>query len=637
MTGIVCLALAALISCGKPAGKISYNMSATPSSVEFPAEGGSRTLVIDAELSWKAESPEPWLTVSPASGLKGRTEVTLTATENYGQTRKVRLPFATPNNIASVDVSVTQAKRDGALDPWEVPDKAGMTIKGLVLCEGKGVAGVSVSDGDLVTQTDEKGQFYLASAKRWGYVFVSVPGGYKVPCDGAYPQFWQKTGGAAGEVEAFAFTLEKETQSRFKLVASADLHLADRYDSQDLRTYRQDYLPKLETLAAGEDPVYAVVLGDMTWDIFWDQYDLPRYAREHKTLPVTTWHTIGNHDYDMSFTDDFKAEQAYISALGPVYYSFNLGNAHFVVLDDIVYRNENKSRNHYTYVDESQLAWLEKDLSYVSKETPVFVCMHCNLYHAGGISKNGTISYETAFNPAGKVAGFTKALQRFDTVHLLTGDTHINMTVPPEKMPAGATNIYQHNIAAVCASWWWTTYESGNSICKDGSEGGFKVFEFDGDRISWYYQPLRKSAGKQFRTYDMNEVKTYFSTSTAASTFLNRYPSRESYRSWGSNLVLINIWAWDPRWSVSVTENGVELPLEFIQVEDPLHTLSYDIPRTVKNGELTSSFRTTATHHMVRVKANSASSTLVITIKDSFGRVYTETMTRPKAFNIDME
>ena len=637
MTSLICAVLALLSSCDKPAGKITYAMSAAPASVEFPTEGGAREVVVESELSWKVSPEEDWLTVTPASGLKGSTAVTVTAGPNFGPSRTAKLVFASPNNISSTTVSIQQDKCSGAVDPRDLPDKAGMTLKGLVLCEGQGVAGVSVSDGDEVTQTDDQGRFWLPSAKRFGYVFISVPGGYRVPVNGAYPLFWQKTTGTADEVEAFSFTLTPEKQDRFKVVASADLHLADRYSSRDLRTYREDYLPRLQEIADAGVPAYNVVLGDMTWDIYWKNYNLTRYAEEHRTLPLTTWHTIGNHDYDMSFTDDFKAERTYIDALGPVYYSFNLGKAHFVVLDDIVYRNENQSRNHYTYVDEQQLAWLRKDLSYIADNTPVFVCMHCNLYHAKGISKSGVISYEHAFNPAGKTTLFTEVLQRFKTVYLLTGDTHINQNIPPESMPAGAGNIYQHNIAAVCASWWWTTYESSNSICKDGSEGGFKVFEFNGDDISWYYQPLRQPTEKQFRSYDMNTVKAYFATNAGAAKFLNRYPDRENYASLGDDLVFINIWAWDSRWSVKVTENGTDLPVEFICVEDPLHTLSYDIPRTVENGELTSSFRTTSTHHMVKVKAGSPSSTLQITVTDPFGRVFTETMQRPKAFNTDMD
>ena len=93
----------------------------------------------------------------------------------------------------------------------------------------------------------------------------------------------------------------------------------------------------------------------------------------------------------------------------------------------------------------------------------------------------------------------------------------------------------------------------------------------------------------------------------------------------------------DPKWTVSVKENGEELKVKQHYIEDPLHTISYDIPRTYTNGELTSSFRTIKTHHMFSVRASSATSTLEFTVTDGFGNVHTETMIRPKAFNADID
>jgi hypothetical protein len=66
----------------------------------------------------------------------------------------------------------------------DIPDKAGMTVKGVVYCNGVGVAGVEVSDGIEVTTTDANGLYYLPSKKKYGYVFISVPGGYEVTNDG---------------------------------------------------------------------------------------------------------------------------------------------------------------------------------------------------------------------------------------------------------------------------------------------------------------------------------------------------------------------------------------------------------------------------------------------------------------------
>jgi len=222
-------------------------------------------------------------------------------------------------------------------------------------------------------------------------------------------------------------------------------------------------------------------------------------------------------------------------------------------------------------------------------------------------------------------------------VHYLTGDTHINRAVANEDMPAGYGNIFEHNMGAVCASWWWTGYISQNSICKDGSEGGYMVFTNNGSDVKWRWKGMKVDAGKQFRSYDMNVVKNLYDTDASVKAFLQKYPLRSRYAACKANTVYINVWNWDSGWQISVKENGQPLTVTQIRAEDPLHNLSYDIPRTASNGSLTSSFATYNTTHIFSVEAASATSTLEIEVKDRFGVPYTESMTRPKAFTTHME
>ena len=44
-------------------------------------------------------------------------------------------------------------------------------------------------------------------------------------------------------------------------------------------------------------------------------------------------------------------------------------------------------------------------------------------------------------------------------------------------------NVYEHNVAAVCGTWWWTQQYAKNNICTDGSPAGYKVFDIDGKSI----------------------------------------------------------------------------------------------------------------------------------------------------------
>ena len=84
---------------------------------------------------------------------------------------------------------------------------------------------------------------------------------------------------------------------------------------------------------------------------------------------------------------------------------------------------------------------------------------------------------------------------------------------------------------------------------------------------------------------------------------------------------------------MEVTEGGTPLTVTRETQMDPLHLIAYTAKRLNKNS--TASFATTTNNHLFKVKASSATSTLDIRVTDRFGNVYTESMTRPRAFSID--
>ena len=65
-----------------------------------------------------------------------------------------------------------------------------------------------------------------------------------------------------------------------------------------------------------------------------DLSDYKEFFNEQvKGLPV--YHTIGNHDNDMNAIGQFKAKNPFAVTIAPPYYSFNIGDVHYVVLDNI--------------------------------------------------------------------------------------------------------------------------------------------------------------------------------------------------------------------------------------------------------------------------------------------------------------
>lgn len=519
----------------------------------------------------------------------------------------------------------------------KVPDKEGATIKGIVHCQGQGVPGVLVSDGDQIVETDADGYYWLNSAKRNALAFVILPSGYDVPTVKAMPQFWHPCTLDASTVEQLDFQLLRTSNDAHTMLVATDMHLANRSNTNDCTQFAEGFIRELTAAYNNSaQKVYMLNLGDFSWDGYWysQKWALPECKTTVEGLEFQMWSAMGNHDNDPYVAADFGAEGPYRIHMGPVYYSMNIGKVHYIMLDNTEYVNSNGSqgtvgtRNYNRRFSAEQLAWLRKDLEHVDKNTPIVVGCHCPLYSYYSATGIGVALQSTTDlnNILGCFDGFTR-------VNFVTGHTHINRNIAS---PAYA-NVYEHNIAAVCGTWWWTKQYGNNNLCKDGSPAGYKVFTVSGTDLKWQYKSIGLPATRQFTTYDMNVVNDYMNNDPdAAAVFASgKIPARSNFTASGDNVVFINVWSYEPGWDIEVRENGQELECRQVWKYDPMHAISYDIPRA-KATSPTGDFLTGACPHMFSVTASSPSSTLEIAVTDRFGNTYTETMTRPKAFTTDL-
>lgn len=526
----------------------------------------------------------------------------------------------------------------------ELPDVPGMNVKGVVRDKsGTPLPGVAVSDGVEVVTTDDEGRYYLHSDKSTGRVFISTPSGYMPETVMNIPQISRRFMATDFTVEQFDFTLRPVDNDRCVLVASTDYHLARR--NNDLEQFR-DFVNDVNRLILSEErPVYVLTMGDLAWDQYWYQnyFTLSDFITEMQGLNTVAFHCIGNHDHDPYCTEDRAATQKWRDLVMPTYYSFNIGKSHFVCLDDIAYVNNGGAvgtigdRSYNNYVSQDQLAWLKKDLALVEDRTaPLFVLMHAPLAYPNASFGNTYYNEERARELLACFEGFSE-------VHVLTGHSHDNRNCQLTEA------VMDHNTGAVCASWWWSGVYTGRHICKDGTPGGYAVYELEGTKLTWYYKGTGLSRDVQFRTYDMNQVwldpQTYLDDRTmtvdGVAVSIRDWFSQQGYgqsfsRRRNDNCVYINCWNWDPEWKIEVTEEGRgSLAVERLWEYDPLHLVTYTIPRLNKGSRPT--FTGNRMGHLFSVQASAPSTTLFITVTDRFGRVYTETMERPKSFNIYSE
>lgn len=521
------------------------------------------------------------------------------------------------------------------------PD-AGTTVYGIVSSAGVGVENVVVSDGAEVTVTNEKGIYQLKSAKKWGYVFISVPSGYEVPSVGVLPQFHRALKNSADVVERADFKLEKvDGQDSYKIFMLGDMHLANR--TGDLGQFAQftsdltDYM----TRHKGEK-MYALTLGDMTWDLYWysNSYYFPQYLNtinsQIKNLQI--FHTMGNHDNDFQTRSDYDAAVKYVDQICPTYYSFNIGKVHYVVMDDIDCSSYDgsTSRNYVKSLSAEQLDWLAKDLSHVAKTTPVVVAMHAQVFYP--TTSGFKIDHDQV-----------NTLRLFDildgyTVRFVTGHTHKLFNVTPDAPIVDGHNFREYNSGSVCASWWWSgNLTPGIHIGTDGTPGGYGIWDVTGTDFQCLYKSTGWPEEYQFRSYDLNNVHFSMadvplmpsdisaSVKNAYMQYVNAYPQNND------NEVLINIWNWNSDWTLSVVdENRKTLPYTEVWAYDPLHIAALSVKRFNNAGlKSTPLFITDKFTHFFKVKADDADTDLVITVKDEFGNEWTENMQRPKAFSTD--
>lgn len=504
-------------------------------------------------------------------------------------------------------------------------------LYGVIACGGSPVPGVVVSDGYNVVTTDENGFYQMKSEKANAYVYISIPSGYEVEARGIRPMFYKYLTLTEAQAERKDFSLyEAGDQTNHTMLYFGDLHMANRTkDRLQLIKFVNEINDYIQARPA--EKIYAMTLGDMTWDAFWysDNYCFAEYLSDMNQIRnLQIFHTIGNHDHELKEEGDWKTALRYKAEMTPNYYSFNIGDVHYIVLDDIKCKNtkDSKSSTYDMTLIDDVLNWMKEDLKYVEKTTPLVITMHAPL-----LKYNGSDNLTNA-------AAFRAALSGYAKVTLFSGHTHdvYNNT---------KDGITEMNSGAVCGAWWWAgSYNPSFNICQDGSPDGYRVVENKGKEFTSYFKATGRDRDYQFRTYDRNCIEItaekFGITDPVKEVALSKEVAND--RDKGNyaqpsdeNIVLINVWDWSEGWSIEVTENGT--PLEAVQSDlmDPAFYIAYTIPRCIQNGDGTVSWHLNSTKHMFKVTASAPDTTLEIKVTDDEGRVYTETMARPKPFKIE--
>ena len=451
------------------------------------------------------------------------------------------------------------------------------SIKGSVTdTEGNAIAGVVVSDGLNTVQTDARGKFQMETDEDSRFVFISTPSGYVSATLKGKTLFYKEI---QKNTKTYDFIVEKNAKddTNHNVIVIADPQISERDELPELTKHAKD----IEEYAGQMDGDYTfgICLGDI---VGWDHSIYPEYNRIMGNAGFEYRYVIGNHDMTNYGRSHETSMKDYGSMFGPCWYSFNVGKVHYIVLNDNFFIG--RDWYYIGYLDERQLRWLEKDLSYVRKGSKVVVCTHIPTT----LDKSDRDAFKSDMmldNLCNKPELY-RMLEPYDAL-ILSGHMH---TADYEQI---APNIAEINIAGLCGAWWC------GEVCIDGSPAGFKHFDMDGKDVSWIYKGCGHPLDYQMKVYVDDPD----------------YPGE----------VIANVWDYDPEWKVEYFEDGKKVcDMERFKAQDPLAKELYKDPASLKRNWVYAA----PTENMFRTKYSSDAKTLEVRVTDRFGRVYSKKIDR---------
>jgi hypothetical protein len=426
------------------------------------------------------------------------------------------------------------AQVSGGLRPNDRTVAVGETATGIVYGERDGrkvgLSGVAVSNGREVVQTDARGRYRLPVSDS-DIIFVVKPRGYRLPLNTQnLPQFYrihQPQGSPKQEYPGIAPTGPLPTSLDFTVQAqdeTDDFRVLLFGDPQSRNQQEIDYLVQdIVTDLIGTKAAFGVSLGDLAFD----KLEIHENQNRAISLIGLPWFNVmGNHDINFDAPTRKESAETYKSIFGPTYYSFDYGQVHFVVLDDVAYDGQPTAGGkgaYHTELGEKQLAWLANDLKLVPQEKLVVLMMHIPL-----------VNPEIA--PASDLrdlAQFYRIIENRRHCMSISAHTHFqeHMFLGRENGWNGAQPHHHLNHATVCGSWWrGAPDEMGipHTTMRDGSPNGYSFLNFKGNQYAVEFKAARREASHQMNIYAPSEIAatTLAQTQVLANVFAGSKKSK---------------------------------------------------------------------------------------------------------------
>lgn len=200
------------------------------------------------------------------------------------------------------------------------------------------IANVAVTDGKNVVKTNDEGYFRLKGWHKARFVTITNPSGYWT--ENYYFEISSKT-------EQYDFALDKvdvdQTNHTF-------VHTSDTEVGKDgVGTWVND----IKKVVDEQKSAFVMHTGDICYA---DGLKSHINGMNTKTMGVPVRYAIGNHDY-VGGSDGKYGEQLFEDIYGPVCYSFDIGDIHYIVTPMMTYTEKPAK-----YSKSDVWRWVENDL-----------------------------------------------------------------------------------------------------------------------------------------------------------------------------------------------------------------------------------------------------------------------------------
>ena len=351
-------------------------------------------------------------------------------------------------------------------------------------------------------------------------------------------------------------------------------------------------------------PLYIINLGDVTFDDADENATVKQYLGR---IGIPTMNIPGNHDQfcaqntnyppivDDFYSPDYRATAYYCRDFGPNNYSLNIGKIHYLFLDNIFWY-DNYWEKVQDCFDEEVLSFIENDLKYVDKGTPLMIMTHSP--SANDVVNSNFREWMLNYDR------YLDLLAGYDVLnwsgHLHISGHYVYTDEDMARVGCEAPSMESH-VVARCAGALYIDCE----INSDGVPRGFIVMDVDGKNTSWTFKRTRiwDNGNDQMQLYTPSDTEDGY--------------------------VYANVFLWDNLWGTPQWYENGELKgqMQLYTEKDPMYEKEYNKYIAGGGGGDVGKPGPHDTRHLFRIRPSDGCTSGEVRVTDRFGNEWTQTCT----------